>query len=76
MSERETAISIKDLHKRFGAFEVLKGISLEAKKDVITPIIGGSGSKEQSTLRCVNVRGMRKISSAGQLRKVKNFRLV
>lgn len=46
MSEREAAISIKDLHKRFGAFEVLKGISLEAKKgDVIISVAAARASR-------------------------------
>ncbi|MFC3529918.1 ABC transporter ATP-binding protein [Paracoccus mangrovi] len=58
MSEREAAISIKDLHKRFGAFEVLKGISLEAKKGDVIAIIGGSGSGKSTFLRCVNMLEM------------------
>ena len=50
VSEREAAISIKDLHKRFGAFEVLKGISLEAKKGDVIAIIGGADGPTTITI--------------------------
>ena len=39
----EEAIRVEDLHKSFGALEVLKGVSLTAKKGDVVAIIGGLG---------------------------------
>ncbi|UAB91409.1 ATP-binding cassette domain-containing protein (plasmid) [Ruegeria sp. SCSIO 43209] len=48
------AIKIEDLHKSFGALEVLKGVSLTANKGDVVAIIGGSGSGKSTMLRCIN----------------------
>ncbi len=50
----EAAIRVTDLHKSFGELEVLKGISLTARKGDVVAIIGGSGSGKSTFLRCVN----------------------
>lgn len=50
----ETAILVEDLHKSFGALEVLKGVSLSAQKGDVVAIIGGSGSGKSTLLRCIN----------------------
>lgn len=50
----ETAILVEDLHKSFGALEVLKGVSLSAEKGDVVAIIGGSGSGKSTLLRCIN----------------------
>jgi len=42
-----------DLHKRFGAVEVLKGVSLEVGKGEVIAIIGPSGSGKSTFLRCL-----------------------
>ncbi len=55
MSQGEEAISVVDLHKRFGQLEVLKGISLKAKEGDVIAIIGGSGSGKSTFLRCINM---------------------
>ncbi|WP_260103466.1 ABC transporter ATP-binding protein [Phaeobacter inhibens] len=48
------AIRVSDLHKSFGALEVLKGVSLTAKQGDVVAIIGGSGSGKSTMLRCIN----------------------
>ena len=50
----ETAIIVENLHKSFGALEVLKGVSLTAHKGDVVAIIGGSGSGKSTMLRCIN----------------------
>ncbi len=47
-------ISITNLHKAFGANEVLKGISLEVTQGEVLCIIGPSGSGKSTILRCIN----------------------
>ncbi|MBL4741287.1 MAG: amino acid ABC transporter ATP-binding protein [Sneathiella sp.] len=47
-------VSIKDLHKSFGALEVLKGISMDVMKGEVICIIGPSGSGKSTLIRCIN----------------------
>jgi len=47
-------VVIRDLHKRFGELEVLKGITLEIKKGEVVVILGPSGSGKSTILRCIN----------------------
>lgn len=54
MSELAT-IEVHDLHKRFGALEVLKGISIRANKGDVVSLIGSSGSGKSTLLRCINL---------------------
>jgi arginine/ornithine transport system ATP-binding protein len=44
-----------NIHKRFGANEVLKGVSLEARAGDVISIIGSSGSGKSTFLRCMNL---------------------
>jgi cystine transport system ATP-binding protein len=48
-------ISIKNLHKKFGELEVLKGIDLEVQKGQAVVVIGPSGSGKTTFLRCLNI---------------------
>ncbi len=45
----------EDIHKRFGANEVLKGVSLEARRGDVIAMIGSSGSGKSTFLRCLNL---------------------
>lgn len=47
-------IQVEDLHKSFASLEVLKGVSLAARKGDVVAIIGGSGSGKSTFLRCIN----------------------
>lgn len=47
-------IQIKDVHKSFGSFTVLKGVSLDVAKSEVACIIGPSGSGKSTLLRCIN----------------------
>ncbi|MCF6233720.1 MAG: amino acid ABC transporter ATP-binding protein [Rhodobacteraceae bacterium] len=47
-------VSIRDVHKSFGALEVLKGVSLDVMKGEVICIIGPSGSGKSTLIRCVN----------------------
>ena len=51
----ELALVVEDLHKRFGALEVLKGISLTAHEHDVVSILGSSGSGKSTLLRCINL---------------------
>ena len=43
-----------NVHKRFGALEVLRGIDLTVERGEVTCLIGPSGSGKSTFLRCVN----------------------
>ena len=49
------ALEIKNLKKSFGNLEVIRGLSLTAKKGEVVCIIGSSGSGKSTLLRCVNL---------------------
>ncbi|MEZ5885603.1 MAG: ATP-binding cassette domain-containing protein [Paracoccaceae bacterium] len=54
MTPAETVLKAEDIHKSFGNIEVLKGISLEARKQDVISILGSSGSGKSTFLRCLN----------------------
>ena len=51
----DTTLKVDDLHKRFGAVEILKGVSLEARTGDVIAMIGSSGSGKSTLLRCINL---------------------
>jgi polar amino acid transport system ATP-binding protein len=58
-------VNIRNLHKSFGANQVLNGVSLEVEKGQMVAIIGRSGSGKSTLLRCLN--GLEKVDS-GEIR--------
>ena len=48
------AVRIIDVHKSFGAVEVLKGVSFDVAPGEAVCIIGPSGSGKSTLLRCIN----------------------
>ncbi len=64
MVESAQAIEVRDLYKRFGPLEVLKGVSLAARQGDVIALIGGSGSGKSTFLRCIN---MLELPTAGQI---------
>lgn len=49
------ALVVKDIHKKFGELEVLKGVSLTAHDHNVIAILGSSGSGKSTFLRCINL---------------------
>ena len=49
------ALRLEDVHKSFGAAEVLRGIDLAVEEHEVVCLIGASGSGKSTLLRCVNL---------------------
>ena len=47
-------ITVKNLFKRHGTLDVIKGISLEVKAGEVAAVIGPSGGGKSTFLRCIN----------------------
>ncbi|THK33793.1 amino acid ABC transporter ATP-binding protein [Ensifer sp. MPMI2T] len=54
-------VIVENVHKSFGALEVLKGVSLSVERGEVFALIGRSGSGKSTLLRCMN--GLEKINS-------------
>ena len=48
-------LSLRGVHKRFGAHEVCKGIDLDVAEGEMVCLIGASGSGKSTLLRCMNL---------------------
>jgi polar amino acid transport system ATP-binding protein len=55
VSASTPVIEIRDLHKSYGALEVLKGVDLVAERGHVVSLIGSSGSGKSTLLRCANL---------------------
>jgi polar amino acid transport system ATP-binding protein len=55
VTQQPPVIEIRNLHKAYGALEVLKGVSMTAPKGHVISLIGSSGSGKSTLLRCCNL---------------------
>ncbi|MCS4503193.1 Octopine permease ATP-binding protein P [wastewater metagenome] len=55
MNETSAALEVRNIHKRFGGLEVLRGIDLRAGSGDVITLIGSSGSGKSTLLRCINL---------------------
>ncbi|MBF0530176.1 MAG: ATP-binding cassette domain-containing protein, partial [Deltaproteobacteria bacterium] len=49
------SLQVENIHKRFKALEVLKGVSLLTAKGDVIAMLGSSGSGKSTFLRCINL---------------------
>lgn len=51
----DNIISVRNLHKKFGNLEVLKGVNIDVKRGDVVVVIGPSGCGKSTFLRCLNL---------------------
>lgn len=54
LNDTASVLDVHNLHKQFGNTEVLKGVSVTAKRGDVISILGSSGSGKSTLLRCIN----------------------
>ena len=55
MSDTTPVLEIRNLHKAYGALEVIKGVDITAHRGDVVSLIGSSGSGKSTILRCANL---------------------
>jgi polar amino acid transport system ATP-binding protein len=55
LTDAPPVIDIRNLHKAYGALEVLKGVDISARRGDVVSLIGSSGSGKSTLLRCANL---------------------
>ena len=55
MADTPIPLEVRNIKKRFGETDVLKGLSLQARKGDVITLIGASGSGKSTFLRCMNL---------------------
>ncbi len=53
--QTKIVFSVKNLHKKFGDLEVLKGVNIDIQKGDVVAVIGPSGCGKSTFLRCLNL---------------------
>ncbi|CQR58995.1 MULTISPECIES: amino acid ABC transporter ATP-binding protein [Paenibacillus sonchi group] len=54
METNKPKLTIRNLHKRFGELQILRGVNFEVFSQEVIVIIGPSGSGKSTLLRCIN----------------------
>jgi octopine/nopaline transport system ATP-binding protein len=55
MADSAPTLVAKDIRKKFGVLDVLKGVSVAATEGDVISILGASGSGKSTFLRCINL---------------------
>ena len=54
MSPRSSVLELEDVHVRYGAIEVVHGISFQVTAGAIVTLIGANGAGKSTTLRTIS----------------------